>query len=91
MEFMHSEWIITLPRESLRQAATAPHLRSQASKRESKDTSHGVGLGAGEMEGPGELGGAAQVGFLEEENMGVSKQFTTFFKINIALICFFTS
>lgn len=64
---------------------------SRSQKGEAKTHSQSVCLGAGEMEGPGELGWGVQNGFLEEVSMGISKQFTTFFKINIAFNCFLTA
>ena len=53
--------------------------------------SHRVYLGFEEVEGPRGLGGGVQNGFLEEVSMGISEQFTSFFEINIAFICFLTS
>lgn len=53
---------------------------------------HSVCLGAGEMEGSKNRVGKPRIdSFLEEANMGISKQFTTVFKINIAFIHFLTS
>lgn len=69
-----------------------PHTQGANPPKQEAKTHHTVCvLGARKMEGPEELGGAVQNGFLEEASMGISKQFITVFKINIAFLRFLTS
>lgn len=89
--YVHAKWVITLPGDSARHASHGPRPQGTHPPEGEKDTSTHVCLGAGEMEGPRELGGVAQKGFPEEASMGISKQLTTFFKINIVFIRFLTS
>lgn len=77
--------LLVTPRDVMAQDLNAPTLQKGR-----KTHSHGVGLGAGEMEGPGELGGIAQKGFPEEASVGISKQLKTLFKINIVYLSAFS-
>lgn len=89
---MHPKRIMSHPNGSIRQTSHGPRPQEANLPRgEAKTLSHRVYLGVEEVEGPGGLGGGAQNSFLEEVSMGISEQFTSFFEINIAFICFLTS
>ena len=89
---MHPKRIMTRPNGSMRQTSHGPRPQeANPPGGEAKTHSHRVYLGFEEVEGPRGLGGGVQNGFLEEVSMGISEQFTSFFEINIAFICFLTS
>ena len=90
-KFIHSKWM-TLPRVSAKQAAVAPHQGVSPPEGE-VNTHHTVCAWVlGRWRAWEDwVGQPSTDSFLEEGSMGVSKQFTTFFKINIAFIHFFTS